>query len=165
MGFATDGRAEPEKISCAETPFQSAEPGDNCTVSRQISTTYQTDPIDLYVLHGVKNGVIRTHTICAASRRSYCKAVPVEALKYWLEDKIFLKKLENWSKPRSFGNGMAQDFDYNEKVSCTAYVRYDQAMDSGYKYWLIGSVCAAKIRPDKEAALHAAADEFVTFKK
>lgn len=165
IGFASDSRADAEKISCAETPFQSAEPGDNCKVVRQVSTTYQTDPVDLYVLQGTKNGVVRTHTLCAAKARSYCKAVPVEGLKFWLEEKIFLKKFENWSDPRNFGNGMAQDFDFNAKFFCTAYVRYDQATDSGYKYWLVGSVCTPKDRPDRDVALRTAADEFTSFKK
>lgn len=160
--------ADAVEIPCAETPFQNPAPDDKCRVARQVAVHYmsQAETVDIYLLSGRKDGVSRFHHLCAAKVRSYCKAVPVEVLKAWIEERMYInQKLTNWSTPATFPSGMSQDFDYNDKIACRGFVRYDQAVDSGYRFWLIGTACTAKARSDKEAALHSAVEEFATFKR
>lgn len=160
--------ADAVEIPCAETPFQNPAPDDKCRVARQVAVSYmsQAETVDIYLLSGHKDGVSRFHHLCAAKGRSYCKAVPVEVLKAWIEERMYInQKLTNWSKPATFPSGMVQDFDYNDTIACRGFVRYDQAADSGYRFWLIGTACTGKSRSDKDAALHRAVEEFTTFKR
>lgn len=165
LGVSPAKADEWQDVSCAATPFRSADSAYTCRTIKS-GTTGPNGQVDLYILRGVKENVARYMFLCSAGMRTYCGTLSAEELKTAITSQRTAEAApKNWGDIKREKGGTSIPFESGTRGACLGFLHYDQAVDNGYRFRSIGHVCTDKNRSDKDSVLQDAANEFISFKR